>query len=202
MAFSFIPPLAPDLKPAVRRQARQRRAHAHADDPGGKAARLAQQALGLLPPGRDQAVAGYVALRDEIDPSPLLTALAARGQPLCLPVVAGRDRPLVFRAWTPGDRLEEGGFGTSVPAAAAPERFPTLVLVPMLAFDRRGYRLGYGGGFYDRTLPRLRARGPVLAVGLAYAEQEVAALPVEAHDAPLDAVVTPDAVIRPGGTPA
>ena len=202
MAFSFIPPVAPDLKPAVRRQARERRAHAHADDPAGKAAALAHQALRTLILDRGEVVAGYVAMRDEIDPRPLLDVLAGRGHPLCLPVVMGPDRALVFRAWMPGDALEPGDFGTSVPAAAALERLPTVVLVPMLAFDRRGYRLGYGGGFYDRTLPFLRARGPLRAVGLAYAEQEVAALPVEPHDAPLDAVVTPDAVIRPQGTPA
>jgi 5-formyltetrahydrofolate cyclo-ligase len=135
-------------------------------------------------------VSGYWPMRSEADPRPILTALGARGHPLCLPVVVGKGQPLVFRAWRPGDALVAGGFGTLVPAPDQAPVVPRLLLVPLLAFDRRGYRLGYGGGFYDRTLAALRAAGPVVAVGLALSAQEVDAVPHDATDARLDWVVT------------
>jgi len=141
------------------------------------------------------AVAGYMAIRDEIDPAPVLAALAAGGRALALPVVQGPGRPLAFRAWRPGAPLIPGAFGAPVPADGA-RVVPQVLIVPLLAFDRSGFRLGYGGGFYDRTLAGLRARGPVLAVGFAYAGQEADALPLEPTDAPLDAVATEAGVWR------
>lgn len=141
-------------------------------------------------------VAGYWPMRGEIDVLPLLGALAERGQVTALPAVVGRKEPLEFRRWAPGEALEEGIYGTRHPPASAGVVRPVCLLVPLLAFDRRGVRLGYGGGFYDRTLAALRAVGPVVAVGVAYAGQEVEALPAEPHDERLDWVVTEKEVIR------
>ncbi len=141
-----------------------------------------------VPPGA--AVSGYWPMRSEIDPRPILTALHARGHSLCLPVVVGKGQPLIFRAWRPGDGLVAGGFGTQVPDEEQETVVPRLLLVPLLAFDRAGYRLGYGGGFYDRTLAALRAQGPVVAVGLAFSAQEVESVPHDATDARLDWIVT------------
>jgi len=142
-------------------------------------------------------VSGYWPLRDELDPRPILSALAARGQRLCLPVVVESGAALVFRGWRPDMSLEPAAFGTQVPGADCPVLEPDVLLVPLLAFDRRGHRLGYGGGFYDRTLAGLRGRRPVLAVGLAFAAQEVDEVPVEAGDQPLDRVVTEREVMTP-----
>jgi len=126
---------------------------------------------------------------------PVLSVLAERGQVTALPVVVNRKAPLVFRRWAPGDVLEDGLYGTRHPPASADEVRPVCLLVPLLAFDRQGARLGYGGGFYDRTLAALRAAGPVVAVGVAYAGQEVDALPAEPHDERLDWVITEKEVI-------
>lgn len=147
-----------------------------------------------LPPGA--IVAGYWPMRGEIDVRPLLGALAERGQVTALPVVEGAGRPLTFRRWKPGDALDEGPYGTRHPAAEADAVRPHCLLVPLLAFDRRGYRLGYGGGFYDRTLEQMRAQAPVVAIGIAYAGQEVEHVPFDAHDQRLDWVVTEREVIR------
>ncbi|MHA1601195.1 MAG: 5-formyltetrahydrofolate cyclo-ligase [Alphaproteobacteria bacterium] len=135
-------------------------------------------------------VSGYWPMRSELDPRPILAALSARGHPLCLPVVVGKGQALVFRAWQAGDELVAGGYGTQVPDAGKEVVAPHLLLVPLLAFDRAGYRLGYGGGFYDRTLAALRSVGPVSAVGLAYSAQEVDVVPHGATDERLDWVVT------------
>ncbi len=136
-------------------------------------------------------VAGYRPFRDEIDPLPLMLKLAATGARLALPVTPPRDQPLplTFRAWTPGDALTAGGFGVHEPTGGEVV-IPDVVLVPLLAFDRRGHRLGYGQGHFDRTLETLRANGAVTAVGLAYAGQEVPVLPDEPHDQALDAILT------------
>lgn len=136
-------------------------------------------------------VAGYQPFRDEIDPLPLMLKLAAAGARLALPVTPPRDQPspLTFRAWAPGEALERGGFGVHEPTAGEVVT-PDLVLVPLLAFDRRGHRLGYGQGHFDRTLESLRAKGTVTAVGLAYAGQELPELPAEPHDQALDAILT------------
>lgn len=148
---------------------------------------------GLVEPGlvpRDAAVSGFWPIREEIDVRPLLEALAARGNVCALPVIVGRGRPLVFRRWRPGDTLEAASFGLKEPPASAPEVAPRVLLVPLLAFDGSGRRLGYGAGFYDRTLARLRARSAVLAVGIAYAGQRFESVPAGADDEPLDWVVT------------
>lgn len=131
-------------------------------------------------------LSGYMPMRTEIDPLPAMTA--HRGT-VGVPVIIGKGLPLKFREWSPGARMVEGAFKALIPEDGAWVE-PSVLIVPLLAFDARGYRLGYGGGFYDRTLAGLRARGPVLAVGFAFAAQEVAEVPIDATDQRLDAVVT------------
>ena len=141
-------------------------------------------------------VAGYRARGGEIDPWPLMRRLAAAGARLALPMARGRDSPLVFRAYADGDPLALDAFGIASPLPQAPEVTPDLVITPLLAFDRRGGRIGQGGGHYDRTLASLRAKGPVFVLGLAYAGQEVARLPMEPHDQRLNAILTELAYIE------
>lgn len=162
---------------------------------GPKAALLiARRVLGDFVFMKGAIVAGYAAVRGEADPFPLMAALANQGHPLCLPRTQGDA--LVFRSWKPGDPLVVGRFNIPEPDDKAKERRPDLVLVPLLAFDRDGYRLGYGGGFYDRYLSEHRAKRSVRAIGIAFAGQEVEELPREPTDERLDAVVTQDRVIR------
>ncbi len=129
-------------------------------------------------------------MRDELDAAPLLARLNEIGCTTALPVIGARDQALMFRRWSPGDVLAEASFGTFEPAASADIVVPETVVVPLAAFDGSGNRLGYGGGYYDRTLADLRKSGNVLAVGYAYAGQEVAALPADSFDQRLDWIVT------------
>ena len=135
-------------------------------------------------------IAGYMPIGSEIDCVPLLKRLAAADVGLCLPVVTGPEVPLIFCRWQPDDRLVSGSFGISEPAATTPDVSPQVLLVPMLAFDRRGNRLGYGGGYYDRTLKELRATGDVVAIGVAFAGQLRDKVPVSDADQPLDWILT------------
>jgi 5-formyltetrahydrofolate cyclo-ligase len=135
-------------------------------------------------------LSGYMPMRTEIDPLP---AMAAHPGPVCVPVIMARAHPLRFREWSPGCTMVPGEFGALIPADGA-WMDPEILIVPLLAFDARGYRLGYGGGFYDRTLQALRARGPVLAIGFAFAAQEVAKVPIDATDQKLDMIVTENGV--------
>jgi len=141
-------------------------------------------------------VGGYWPIRDEIDPRPLLAALAEAGCQNALPAVVAPQAPLCFRTWLPGDALLPGPYGIPTPAETAPVVRPALLLVPLLAFDRSGHRLGYGGGYYDRTIASLRAEGELLAVGLAYAGQQLGGVPKAAADEALDWVVTERGAIR------
>ncbi|MFN3614983.1 MAG: 5-formyltetrahydrofolate cyclo-ligase [Rubrimonas sp.] len=184
------------LKREARSAAHAERAAAHADD-GPARARAAAERLNAAVAATPAMASGYLPIRTEIDPLPALALLSARGARLCMPVVVGKGLALQFRAWTPGAPTVTGVFGVEIPADDIPA-VPTLVIAPMLAFDRAGYRLGYGGGFYDRTLAALRAAGPVLAVGLAYAGQEVGEVPREPTDARLDMIVTENEVIACG----
>lgn len=135
-------------------------------------------------------VAGYAPIRSEIDPVQLMQAFAARGATLAMPVISARNVSLVFRRWTPGDALVRGVFGISEPSATASEVVPDIVLVPLAAFDRAGHRIGYGAGYYDRTLARLRGEKTVTAIGLAFAVQEIPQVPALSHDVRLDYVLT------------
>jgi 5-formyltetrahydrofolate cyclo-ligase len=135
-------------------------------------------------------VAGYSPIRNEVDPLPLMQTLAANGARLALPAVMARGKSLAFRAWSPGDRLMLGPLGILEPSPAAAELVPDIVLVPLAAFDRAGHRIGYGAGHYDFTLDHLRKRKASVAIGLAFAAQQIAAVPVAAHDVMLDLVLT------------
>jgi 5-formyltetrahydrofolate cyclo-ligase len=134
-------------------------------------------------------------LKSEINPLPLLRKLADAGAALALPVVAGKGRPLTMRAYALGDTLASGVWGIREPPPEAAEVFPDILLVPLLAFDRRGHRLGYGAGYYDMTIATLRARKPITAVGIAYAQQEISEVPTTPRDARLDLVLTENEVI-------
>jgi 5-formyltetrahydrofolate cyclo-ligase len=137
-----------------------------------------------------EAVAAYWPIKGEASPLPLLEVLAARGIATALPAIAQRYEPLVFRRWRPGEALIAAEFGLEEPAATAPLLCPDLLFLPLVAFDRNGYRLGYGAGYYDRTLAQLRVAGPPITVGIAYAFQELPEIPAEAHDQKLDYVLT------------
>ncbi len=141
-------------------------------------------------PSAGVVVAGYWPLGREIDPRPLMQRLFAGGARLCLPVVEGARRPLTFRAYREGDALERRAMGVSEPLPGQRACRPVLILVPLVACDHQGNRLGFGKGYYDYTLAALRASGPTLAIGLAYDCQMVAKLPAQGHDEPLDGLVT------------
>jgi 5-formyltetrahydrofolate cyclo-ligase len=140
-------------------------------------------------------VSGFSPLKSEFNPIPLMRRLSEGGAHLALPVVAGRGKPLIMRAWKFGDALASGQWGIREPLPDAPDVAPDILLVPLLAFDRRGNRIGYGAGYYDMTIAALRAMKPVVAVGVAYAAQEIDAVPVTPRDARLDLVLTEREVI-------
>jgi 5-formyltetrahydrofolate cyclo-ligase len=178
-------------KAKLREDAKARRAQTRPEAAAAAALAVRERVLaaGLVPAGAT--VSGFWPIGDEFDPRPLMEALAARGHRLCLPVVVGKGRPLAFRVWAPGDALERAGFGLSVPAWDAPPAIPRFLIVPLLAFDRRGFRLGYGAGFYDRTLAELKghAKG-AFALGVGFASQEIPEVPALPHDQRLDAIAT------------
>jgi 5-formyltetrahydrofolate cyclo-ligase len=146
-----------------------------------------------IPPGA--IVSGFMPIKSEINPLPLMQKLAARGARLALPRIIGRGHPLNMRAWAFGAPLGRGQWGIREPQADAPEVDPDILLVPLLAFDRAGYRIGFGAGYYDMTLTALRARKTVVAVGIAFAAQEVPDVPHTERDARLDLVLTEREVI-------
>ena len=187
------------LKANLRREASARRKAAHAAHPqaGHALARHFRSAI-QLPTGA--AISGFWPMGEEIDVAPLLAQLHAAGHPIGLPVVMGKALPLVFRQWHPGLALIAGGFKTEVPPPSAPELVPRILIVPLLAFDGDGYRLGYGGGFYDRTLEKLRKSGTrPLAVGVAFSAQHVVRVPRDHYDQPLDWIVTETSARQFGG---
>jgi 5-formyltetrahydrofolate cyclo-ligase len=140
-------------------------------------------------------VSGFMPLKSEINPLPLMRKLTGQGARLALPVIAGRGQPLVMREWRWGEPLAVGVWGIREPEPLARAVEPDIVLAPLLAFDRAGHRLGYGGGYYDLTIAQLRGRKTIAAVGIAFAVQEVFTLPVTPRDAPLDLVLTERGVI-------
>ena len=171
------------------------RAKAQAAEPEAREA-LVAQASALLGDVQGRVVAGYIPFKTEIDPRPLMRALAAKGATLCLPRTppkGGEGAGLTFHLCDPDDpdSLEKSTWGVMEPKAHLPQVRPDIVLVPLLGFDRAGNRLGQGQGHYDRTLQALRASGPVLAVGVAFAVQEIAHIPIEPHDQRLDWIITP-----------
>ena len=129
-------------------------------------------------------------MADELDPRPLMVRLAARGSVTALPIIVGRAQSLAFRAWSVTESPPAGRLGIPAPGLECRSVRPSILLVPLLAFDASGWRLGYGGGYYDRTIASFRAAGGILAVGLAYAGQEVPDVPHDANDMRLDWIVT------------
>lgn len=171
-----------EAKAAARKAAFAARKEAFAKGQGQAAELLAD----VLAAYRGRALAGYMAMRTEIDP---MAAMAAHEGAVGVPVILGPGQALRFREWSPGSAMVAGEFGALIPAEGAWVE-PEVVIVPLVGFDARGYRLGYGGGFYDRTLAGLRARHPVLAVGFAFAAQELAEVPIDQYDQRLDVIVT------------
>lgn len=180
-----------DDKKALRGDAKARRQAAFVKHGTRAAEMIAAHGLTFCPTKAGQIVSGFSAIGDEIDAGPLMNRLHNEGFKLALPVIAGKGKPLIMRAWAPGDPMEEKTWGICEPLDSAQEVYPDVLLVPLLAFDPQGYRLGYGGGFYDRTLAKLRAMKPVIAVGLAFDEQRLDAVPRDSYDLPCDWVLTP-----------
>ncbi|MDX2205203.1 MAG: 5-formyltetrahydrofolate cyclo-ligase [Hyphomicrobiaceae bacterium] len=161
---------------------------------------LAWEGIGFVRPVRPGAVvSGFASLPGELDCMPLLHRLAGDGVRLALPRVEGKGKPLSFRAWAPGDATQPGVWGIAEPGPDRAVLEPDILLVPLLAVDRAGWRLGYGGGFYDRSLAALRRLKPIIAIGLAYDAQVVDAVPHLDYDEPLDWVLTPSGALRCGG---
>lgn len=185
-----------DAKKQLRAAARLGRATAFARHGAEASERLARQGLAFAHIASHSCVSGFSAIGDEIGALPLLTALARNGHRLCLPVMQGKGRPLLFRAWHPGDATGAAVWGIQEPLPSAEPLEPDVLLVPLLVFDARGYRLGYGGGFYDRTIAGLRARKTVTAIGLAFDEQRVDDVPHTTEDQRLDWVLTPSGPVR------
>jgi 5-formyltetrahydrofolate cyclo-ligase len=177
------------LKEGVRSQALERRA-ALKPRVTELSRILSEIFLSQIPVPSGATVSAYVAIADEADPAPLLQPLRARGHEIALPRVAGRGKPLDFHRYELGTPLVAGGLGLSEPARDWPKAEPDVLIVPLLAFDALGYRIGYGAGFYDRTLAKLRAARAVLAVGFAFARQEFETVPHDENDQRLDWVVT------------
>lgn len=183
-----------DAKSELRRRAHAAREAIDADVRSSAADALAAHFFSTFEFGAKDVVAGYWPIRDEIDCRGVLTRLMDGGQPVCLPVVRGPAKPLEMRLWAVGAPLFPSGFGALAPAAGAPLVDPDYVLIPLLAFDGRGTRLGYGGGYYDRTLAGL-SRRPVV-IGCAFSAQELPAIPRGPHDVPIDYVATEAGVRR------
>lgn len=185
-----------EAKTQMRADAVERRKvafEAHGPDAGR---RLAAFGLDFMSAPSGAIVSGFSAIRDEIDPSALLAWLHSEGFRLALPVMEGKGMPLIMRAWAPGDELQGVQWGIKEPLSDKPAVDPDVLLVPLLAFDAHGYRLGYGGGFYDRTIARLRKSKPVVTVGIAYDELKVDAVPHESYDQRLDWVLTPSGPMK------
>ncbi len=185
-----MPPTNANPKAALRREALARRRLVATGARAAFSRRLADEGVRLAFLWRPRIVSAFHALREEPDTLELLGALTGQGFATALPVVIGRGSPLVFRLWRPGDPTRSGAMSIGEPLEDAPAVDPDLLFVPLACFDRRGHRIGYGAGYYDRTLARLRTIKPVHAVGVAYGVCEVAAVPYEAHDQSLDAIVT------------
>lgn len=178
-------------KKALRRRAKATRAAAFARHGSASGEALARHGIGFADPIPGGFVSSFLAIGEEIDPMPLMRRLWAEGHRVGLPVMIGKGQPLVFRQWREGEPLGDVQWGIREPLASAAVIMPDVMLVPLLAFDARGYRLGYGGGFYDRSIAEIRAQKPVLTIGLAYDELEVDAVPHTDYDERLDWVLTP-----------
>ena len=181
-----------EVKAALRAAAHRKRAAFHPSLRADAARAATAHFFEAVPLDTSEVVAGYWPIRDEMDVKSIVARLMDGGQPVCLPVVIGDEEPLEMRLWRDGAPLYEAGYGTLAPADDAPRVVPDVILMPLLGFDRLGTRLGYGGGYYDRTLAALGKR-PRL-IGFAFALQEVDLIPRQAHDVPLDVIITENGV--------
>ena len=185
----------PDEKAVLRRRALALRASESARNSADSALKIRDHGLplfaGLGPPGE---VSGYLPIRDELSPLPLMEALLKAGWRLSLPVVTAKHSPLTFRRWQPGDALVSAPFGLQNPPQSVQAIQPSTLLVPIAVYDSSGFRIGYGGGYYDRTLALLRAAQNVTTIGIAYDCRQAPAVPREAHDQRLDHILTPSGV--------
>ena len=179
-------------KKIIRKSALLAREKAHSYTNDNNATSLLIDALVCFP--MVEVVSGYMPIKTEISPLEAMKKLVIAGKRLCLPVVQSAGTPLVFREWSPSSVMVKGAFGAQIPKYGTLLK-PELLIVPLVAFDRRGARLGYGGGFYDRSLERLRSEKPTIAVGFAYSSQEVEKVPTERTDQQLDLVVTENEII-------
>jgi 5-formyltetrahydrofolate cyclo-ligase len=183
-----------ERKAELRRQSRARREALPVMEQSAAAQTIAARGLPIPVPA-SAVVSGYSPLKFEISPLPLMRRAADAGAQLALPVVQGRGSPLIMRAWSFGEALGSGVWGIREPKPEAPEVFPDILIVPILAFDRAGYRLGYGAGYYDMTITRLHVMKPITAIGIAFAAQEIAEVPKTPRDARLDLVLTEREII-------
>ncbi|ACL59411.1 5-formyltetrahydrofolate cyclo-ligase [Methylobacterium nodulans] len=190
-------PAVTSAKASLRREALARRDGLDAAFRAQASRRIAETVLAMPDLAGPDLVSAYWPIRSEVDVRPLIAALRARGQAVALPQITPEG--LVFRRVAQGDALQVGGFGLSEPGPDAPVVRPRALLVPLAAFDRRGHRIGYGKGYYDRALAALAREGPILAVGIAFAVQEIGCVPDGPYDHGLDRIVTEAGVIAPTG---
>ena len=181
-------------KDLLREQALARRDALPATERQASAEFVASRAFPIDVP-RGAVVSGFMPMKSEINPLPLLKRLAAGGATLVLPVVAGRGKPLIMRTWEFGAPLDQGVWGIRQPKAESPEVDPDILIVPLAAFDRRGHRIGYGAGYFDMTINRLRRLKSITAIGIAFAVQEIPRVPATERDEPLDLVLTEREII-------
>jgi 5-formyltetrahydrofolate cyclo-ligase len=181
-------------KAALRREAVARSDALPADERQAAAETIAAREFPLAI-AASSIVSGFMPMKTEISPLPLMRRLSQAGAALALPAIAGRRTPLIMRAWQWGEPLNSGVWGIREPKPEAKEVDPDILLVPLLAFDRSGFRLGYGGGYYDLTIAGLRARKPVVAIGIAFAAQEVQHVPTTPRDVRLDLMLTEREII-------
>lgn len=184
-----------EIKKQARAKATAIRKAAHEQWSGRAPLALASHPFPASPTVTHKIVSGFFPYQSEIDTRPLLGKLAGDGWTTCLPIVIANGQPLQFRRWLPGEPTINGVWGIPRPPDTSPELEPDVLIIPMLAFDRTGYRLGYGGGFYDRTLEKLRAIKKVIAIGVAYSAQELDEVPHGLHDQPLNYIMTEREVI-------
>ena len=181
----------PQRKSAARKQAFAARKTAQNQAANIAACGHLTDLVSTLPEGAT--VAGYMPIQTEIDPRASLNVLHDRGYRLCLPVIQGHNQPLLFREWTPQSAMIEGDFGALIPRGGD-HLTPELAIIPLVGFDLTGARLGYGGGFYDRTLAEIAASKQVQKIGFAFAGQQIDTVPTDKYDQCLDAIVTENGV--------
>ncbi|HZP77666.1 MAG TPA: 5-formyltetrahydrofolate cyclo-ligase [Pseudolabrys sp.] len=184
----------PDAKATLRAEALAKRDALPAEMRAVAAETIAARGLPIaVAPGA--IVSGFMPMKTEINPLPLLRRLAGDGAKLALPAIAGRGKPLIMRAYALGDELARGQWGIREPKPEAGDVDPDMLIVPLAAFDRTGHRIGYGAGYFDMTISRLRSLKPIVALGIAFAAQQIDAVPAMAHDARLDFVLTEREII-------